>query len=367
MADGKSKVAVSAARSLSKNPLLLLRTNVKTLTTAVGGLLSLPNFILPNTPINQAGKELSPSVTTLLNLAQPVIAQANPGSDLSFEFGKVDPTNLFSDSESSNTFDNFSLFLEAASTFVPLAAGLRRRSGSSSSSASSSSTSDIDESSKFKFDIPSASHHIYFPKFRAKNHLWHLPNLYKATSDVVEAVWRLYYKSASSSEFQREVAAANQIIQEALTGYVSSSGDKSIDPKYYSQVRTGHFLAIRTALESVTDRLNQIRGGEYNSKRTLNIIQGCGQQLLRIEKVSQQVASDSGAISDFVFDRIRYLVFSFFVLDVEKALAILHNLQYALVQPTKLYVASFLFTLYETIEQHIFSPTVLFGFRKCRV
>jgi hypothetical protein len=95
---------------------------------------------------------------------------------------------------------------------------------------------------------------------------------------------------------------------------VSSTGDKDIDPKSYGQVQTQHFLAVHAALESVKDRLSQISSSDYDSERTLNIIQDCGHQLFRIEEVSQRVASGSGAISDFVFDRIRYLKCSIFEL-----------------------------------------------------
>ncbi|ERF75519.1 hypothetical protein EPUS_09306 [Endocarpon pusillum Z07020] len=346
---GKTKVITSAARNLGKNPLLLLPRNAKTLTAAVGGLLSLSGLISPDNPISQAGGELNPSLAGLLNLAEPLISHASPGSDLSFDIGELG--RLSSEPESGETSGNLPFFLEAASTLVPLAAG-RRRSRSVSSSSSSS------DSTEFDFDIHSASRHIYFPKFRAKNHLWHLPNLHKATLDIVQAVWKLYYKSASSSEFERKVAAANHIIQQALGGYVSSTRDKSIDPEFYGQVRVGHFLAVRTALDSVTDRLTEIQNGDYHSKRTVSIIQGCGRQLLHIQEVSEQVAHTSGAISDFVFDRVRYLAFSFLVLHVEKALAILHNLQYALVNPDNLCLAKFLCTLYKCIDEHHDAATI---------
>jgi hypothetical protein len=219
MADSKTGLSASAARSLTKNPLLLLPRNLKTVTTALTGLLSFSNFLSPNSPITQRGKELIPSATSLLSLAEPVITQANPGSDLSFGLGKVQP--LLSGTASGDQPDNFSLFISVASSLVPLAAGLRRRSGSPLS-APSSSASDEGGSDHFKFDTSSASHDIYLPKFCAHNHLWHLPNLYKATSSLVEAVWSLYYKSGLPSEFEREVASANQIVQEAVTGYVSS-------------------------------------------------------------------------------------------------------------------------------------------------
>lgn len=158
MADGgKSKLAASAARNLGTNPIRFLPRNVKTLTTAVGGLLSLSRLISPGIPNAHSSTELS-----LLNLAEPVIAQANPGSDLSFNLEKA---------ESGESFDDFSFFAEAASALLPLATGFRRRTRSASSSSSSSSSSDRADSNGFNVDTSSALRHIYFPKFRARDHL----------------------------------------------------------------------------------------------------------------------------------------------------------------------------------------------------
>ena len=62
--------------------------------------------------------------------------------------------------------------------------------------------------------------------------------------------------------------------------------------------------------------------------------------------------------SDLVLDRISYLAFSFLVLNVDKALGVLHDLQYTLIEPDKPCIASFSLILYEAIEHHSHAPTV---------
>ena len=161
----KTKVITSAVRNLDKNPLLLLPRNAKTLTAAVGGLLSLSGLISSDKPISQTGDELTLLLVGLLNLTELLISQTNSGSDLSFDIEELGRLSL--EPESGETFGNLPFFLKTVSILISFTVDQRR----SHSVSSSSSSFDCFNSTAFDFDIKSTSRHIYFSKFRTKNYL----------------------------------------------------------------------------------------------------------------------------------------------------------------------------------------------------
>jgi hypothetical protein len=308
--------------------------------------------------------ELSLSLEGALDLAQPLIAQVTGGSDLSLAIQNLHrPADSSGSRSEGDNYDYLSIFLEAATTLVPLALSRKQPQAQSdpdnssngetsdSDNSSSEGSSDSEFSDALDTDTLAAGRHIYVPEFDLEGFRL-IPGLNLFTSAIAAAIWNLYYQRKSTSKFERTIRQHNREISKALKPLLQYKKNVDSRNSTYGQVRVQHFLAIRDALDSIVQRLNQIGSVDHTSTQVSTIVRSCGTALLDLERRSRIVARDCGAIPDFAFDRIRFFAFSFAFLKLEVFLSILHNLPLALSDLNPVSSARFLLILSSAIERH---------------